>query len=173
MRGVYDFASLIAPTRSAHVALPLAHCCHGNIHRHAPALSLDRRLGYALDRYRLAPRCRSSPPFALTERSGQDDHQSRPGREDLGSRFRLHNVPRTLPAHHGGNGEDSGCDCQRSTGANSSRSRSIRRPIRPPSCRSMPIRFAPDANRWWFLTGEQKPLFDLIQNGFLQVRAGQ
>ena len=26
-----------------------------------------------------------------------------------------------------------------------------------------------DPNRWWFLTGPQKPLYDLIQNGFLQV----
>jgi protein SCO1/2 len=26
-----------------------------------------------------------------------------------------------------------------------------------------------DPNRWWFLTGPKKPLFDLIQNGFLQV----
>jgi cytochrome oxidase Cu insertion factor (SCO1/SenC/PrrC family) len=26
-----------------------------------------------------------------------------------------------------------------------------------------------DPNRWWFLTGPKKPLYDLIQNGFLQV----
>jgi protein SCO1/2 len=26
-----------------------------------------------------------------------------------------------------------------------------------------------DPDRWWFLTGPKKPLFDLIQNGFLQV----
>jgi cytochrome oxidase Cu insertion factor (SCO1/SenC/PrrC family) len=26
-----------------------------------------------------------------------------------------------------------------------------------------------DPDRWWFLTGPQKPLYDLIQNGFLQV----
>jgi protein SCO1/2 len=29
--------------------------------------------------------------------------------------------------------------------------------------------YGADPNRWWFLTGPQKPLFDLIQNGFLQV----
>ncbi len=29
--------------------------------------------------------------------------------------------------------------------------------------------FGADANRWWFLTGPEKPLDDLIQNGFLQV----
>jgi protein SCO1 len=29
--------------------------------------------------------------------------------------------------------------------------------------------FAADPNRWWFLTGPKKPLYDLIQNGFLQV----
>jgi protein SCO1/2 len=26
-----------------------------------------------------------------------------------------------------------------------------------------------DPNRWWFLTGQEKPLYDLIQNGFLQA----
>jgi len=26
-----------------------------------------------------------------------------------------------------------------------------------------------DPNRWWFLTGAEKPLYDLIQHGFLQV----
>jgi cytochrome oxidase Cu insertion factor (SCO1/SenC/PrrC family) len=26
-----------------------------------------------------------------------------------------------------------------------------------------------DPNRWWFLTGPEKPLYDLIQKGFLQV----
>ncbi|HEY0256749.1 MAG TPA: SCO family protein [Candidatus Methylacidiphilales bacterium] len=26
-----------------------------------------------------------------------------------------------------------------------------------------------DPNRWWFLTGPEKPLYDLIQNGFYQV----
>jgi protein SCO1/2 len=26
--------------------------------------------------------------------------------------------------------------------------------------------FGADANRWWFLTGPEKPLYDLIQNGF-------
>jgi len=29
--------------------------------------------------------------------------------------------------------------------------------------------FGADPNRWWFLTGPEKPLDDLIQNGFLQV----
>jgi protein SCO1 len=29
--------------------------------------------------------------------------------------------------------------------------------------------FGADPNRWWFLTGPEKPLYDLIQNGFLQV----
>jgi len=29
--------------------------------------------------------------------------------------------------------------------------------------------FGADPNRWWFLTGPKKPLFDLIQNGFLQI----
>jgi protein SCO1/2 len=28
--------------------------------------------------------------------------------------------------------------------------------------------FHADANRWWFLTGPEKPMFDLIQHGFLQ-----
>jgi protein SCO1/2 len=27
--------------------------------------------------------------------------------------------------------------------------------------------FGADPNRWWFLTGPEKPLYDLIQNGFL------
>ncbi len=30
-------------------------------------------------------------------------------------------------------------------------------------------RFGADPNRWWFLTGPEKPLYDLIQNGFFQV----
>ena len=30
-------------------------------------------------------------------------------------------------------------------------------------------KFGADPNRWWFLTGAQKPLYDLIQNGFYQV----
>jgi protein SCO1/2 len=30
-------------------------------------------------------------------------------------------------------------------------------------------RFGADPNRWWFLTGPEKPLYDLIQKGFLQV----
>jgi len=29
--------------------------------------------------------------------------------------------------------------------------------------------FGADPYRWWFLTGPEKPLYDLIQNGFLQV----
>ena len=29
--------------------------------------------------------------------------------------------------------------------------------------------FGADPNRWWFLTGPEKPLYDLIRNGFLQV----
>jgi protein SCO1/2 len=29
-------------------------------------------------------------------------------------------------------------------------------------------KFGADPNRWWFLTGPKKPLYDLIQNGFLQ-----
>jgi protein SCO1/2 len=30
-------------------------------------------------------------------------------------------------------------------------------------------KFNADPNRWWFLTGPEKPLYDLIQNGFFQV----
>jgi protein SCO1/2 len=30
-------------------------------------------------------------------------------------------------------------------------------------------KFGADPNRWWFLTGPQKPLYNLIQNGFYQV----
>jgi protein SCO1 len=30
-------------------------------------------------------------------------------------------------------------------------------------------KFGADPNRWWFLTGPEKPLDDLIENGFLQV----
>lgn len=30
-------------------------------------------------------------------------------------------------------------------------------------------KFDADPNRWWFLTGPEKPLYDLIQNGFLQI----
>jgi protein SCO1/2 len=30
-------------------------------------------------------------------------------------------------------------------------------------------RFGADHDRWWFLTGPEKPLYDLIQNGFYQV----
>jgi protein SCO1/2 len=29
--------------------------------------------------------------------------------------------------------------------------------------------YGADANRWWFLTGPQKPVYDLIQNGFYQA----
>ena len=29
--------------------------------------------------------------------------------------------------------------------------------------------YGADPDRWWFLTGPEKPLYDLIQNGFLQV----
>ena len=29
--------------------------------------------------------------------------------------------------------------------------------------------FGADPNRWWFLTGPEKPLYDLIQTGFLQI----
>jgi protein SCO1/2 len=29
--------------------------------------------------------------------------------------------------------------------------------------------FGADPNRWWFLTGPEKPLYDLIQKGFYQV----
>lgn len=30
-------------------------------------------------------------------------------------------------------------------------------------------KYKADPNRWWFLTGPEKPLYDLIQNGFYQV----
>lgn len=30
-------------------------------------------------------------------------------------------------------------------------------------------KFGADPNRWWFLTGPEKPMYDLIQNGFYQV----
>jgi protein SCO1/2 len=30
-------------------------------------------------------------------------------------------------------------------------------------------KYGADPNRWWFLTGPEKPLYDLIQNGFFQV----
>ena len=30
-------------------------------------------------------------------------------------------------------------------------------------------KFGADPNRWWFLTGPEKPLYDLIKNGFYQV----
>jgi len=30
-------------------------------------------------------------------------------------------------------------------------------------------KYAADPNKWWFLTGPEKPLYNLIQNGFYQV----
>jgi len=30
-------------------------------------------------------------------------------------------------------------------------------------------KYGADKDRWWFLTGPEKPMFDLIQNGFLQT----
>jgi protein SCO1/2 len=39
----------------------------------------------------------------------------------------------------------------------------------PPVLTKYADQFGADPNRWWFLTGAEKPLFDLIQNGFLQV----
>jgi len=30
-------------------------------------------------------------------------------------------------------------------------------------------KYGADRNRWWFLTGPEKPLYDLIQNGFFQI----
>jgi protein SCO1/2 len=39
----------------------------------------------------------------------------------------------------------------------------------PPVLAKYADNFKADPNRWWFLTGPEKPLFDLIQNGFLQV----
>jgi cytochrome oxidase Cu insertion factor (SCO1/SenC/PrrC family) len=30
-------------------------------------------------------------------------------------------------------------------------------------------KFGADPNRWWFLTGQEKPLYDLIRNGFYMV----
>ena len=39
----------------------------------------------------------------------------------------------------------------------------------PPVLAKYADSFDADPNRWWFLTGPKKPLYDLIQNGFLQV----
>jgi len=39
----------------------------------------------------------------------------------------------------------------------------------PPVLAAYADKFGADANRWWFLTGPEKPLYDLIQNGFYQV----
>jgi protein SCO1/2 len=39
----------------------------------------------------------------------------------------------------------------------------------PPVLAKYADQFDADPNRWWFLTGPEKPLDDLIQNGFLQV----
>jgi protein SCO1/2 len=36
----------------------------------------------------------------------------------------------------------------------------------PPVLAAYAAKFNADPNRWWFLTGAQKPLYDLIQNGF-------
>lgn len=39
----------------------------------------------------------------------------------------------------------------------------------PPVLAAYANKFGADPNRWWFLTGSEKPLYDLIQNGFYQV----
>lgn len=39
----------------------------------------------------------------------------------------------------------------------------------PPVLAQYADRFKADRDRWWFLTGAEKPLYDLIQNGFLQA----
>ena len=39
----------------------------------------------------------------------------------------------------------------------------------PPVLAKYADQFGADPNRWWFLTGPEKPLYDLIENGFLQV----
>jgi protein SCO1/2 len=39
----------------------------------------------------------------------------------------------------------------------------------PPVLAKYADQFKADPNRWWFLTGPEKPLFSLIQNGFLQA----
>lgn len=39
----------------------------------------------------------------------------------------------------------------------------------PPVLAAYANKFGADPNRWWFLTGAEKPLYDLIRNGFYQV----
>jgi protein SCO1/2 len=39
----------------------------------------------------------------------------------------------------------------------------------PPVLAKYADTFHADHDRWWFITGPKKPLYDLIQNGFLQV----
>ena len=39
----------------------------------------------------------------------------------------------------------------------------------PPVLSAYADKFNADPSRWWFLTGPEKPLDDLIENGFLQV----
>jgi len=39
----------------------------------------------------------------------------------------------------------------------------------PPVLAKYADQYHADPNRWWFLTGPEKPLYDLIQKGFLQV----
>src|SRR5471032_1869529 len=39
----------------------------------------------------------------------------------------------------------------------------------PPVLAAYADKFGADPNRWWFLTGPERPLYDLIQNGFLQI----
>jgi len=39
----------------------------------------------------------------------------------------------------------------------------------PPVLAKYADQYGADPNRWWFLTGPKQPLYDLIQNGFLQV----
>jgi cytochrome oxidase Cu insertion factor (SCO1/SenC/PrrC family) len=39
----------------------------------------------------------------------------------------------------------------------------------PPVLAAYADKFHADANKWWFLTGPEKPLYSLIENGFLQA----
>lgn len=39
----------------------------------------------------------------------------------------------------------------------------------PPVLAAYADKFGADKDRWWFLTGPEKPLYDLIQNGFYQA----
>jgi protein SCO1/2 len=39
----------------------------------------------------------------------------------------------------------------------------------PPVLAKYADQYHADPNRWWFLTGPEKPLYNLIGNGFLQV----